>query len=259
MDSPSQSGRVIHYGGRMTADETDTSLAAEPVVARRLSDYLANVPRRGGTAEVVADALREAIMDGVIPASSWLREEEISAELQVSRTPIREAIRRLTTEGLAVHVPNQGTQVAPMALEDILAVYAVREALEGLATRLAAQRATEDVHVQLAVLQAAYAEAVAEGDVSTAAQVNLGFHRAIRDASNNPYLQRFLTLIEHSVRRFGRSTLESPGRLANSVQEHQLIIDAIVEQRPDDAELHARAHLRNAREARLQVFLRDNF
>lgn len=207
---------------------------------------------------MVTDALREAILIGTIPASSWLREEDLAAELQVSRTPVREAIRRLSSEGLAVRVPNQGAQVAPMTLEDVLAVYAVRENLEGLAARLAAQRSSDGLRMRLLQVHQEFVAATASGDVAAMAEANIAFHRAIREASGNPYLERFLTLVEHSVRRFGRSTFEASERMEATVAEHEAIMHAIVTGSPDEAEGQAREHMRRAREARLQMFLRAN-
>jgi DNA-binding GntR family transcriptional regulator len=209
-------------------------------------------------ADGVTDALREAILDGLLPASSWLREEELAAELKVSRTPVREALRRLTVEGLAVRAPNQGVQVAPMAIEDILAVYAVRENLEGLAARLAAQRAGDELAATLREAQARFEAAGAAGDVDRMLSLNLEFHRIIRQATGNQYLERFLTLVEHAVRRFGGTTFEAPGRRAETMREHGRIVDAIVERRAEDAEKLAMEHMRRARDARIQRFLESN-
>jgi DNA-binding GntR family transcriptional regulator len=223
-----------------------------------LAQYLRNRPDRGSTADAVTDALREAILDGLIPASTWLREEDIAAELKLSRTPVREAIRRLTSEGLAARMPNQGTQVAPMAIEDILAVYTVRENLEGLAARLAAQRTSNGLRDQLRDVHERFKKAVATGDTGTVSELNLEFHRAIREATGNQYLERFLTLVEHAVRRFGKTTFESRDRMDATIYEHESILAAIVNGVPDDAEVHARSHMRRAREARLAVFLKAN-
>jgi DNA-binding GntR family transcriptional regulator len=178
--------------------------------------------------------------------------------LQVSRTPVREAIRRLTSEGLAVRIPNQGTQIAPMAIEDILAVYTVRESLEGLAARLAAQRAHEPLRSRLRDVHERFQVAVKAGDAIKVSELNLEFHRTIREATENQYLERFLTLVEHAVRRFGHSTFENPRRMEATVFEHESILKAIVGGSADDAEVHARSHMRRAREARLEVFLKAN-
>jgi DNA-binding GntR family transcriptional regulator len=223
-----------------------------------LAHYLVNTPGRGSTADAVTDALREAILDGLIPASTWLREEDLAAELRVSRTPVREAIRRLTSEGLAIRIPNQGTQIAPMALEDILAVYTVRENLEGLAARVAAQRAGESLRGRLRDVHGRFQVAVKAGDAATVSELNLEFHRTIREATGNQYLERFLTLVEHAVRRFGHSTFENPRRMEATVHEHEAILNAIVSGSAEDAEVHARSHMRRAREARLEAFLRAN-
>ncbi|HEY4211664.1 MAG TPA: GntR family transcriptional regulator [Steroidobacteraceae bacterium] len=248
----------LEYGGPMVAGKTTSRAAGGKKPPARLSDYLAKVPTRGSMSDAVSDALREAILDGTIPAASWLREEDLAAELRVSRTPLREAIRRLTIEGLAIRVPNQGTQVAPVSMEDILAIYAVREFLEGLAARLAAQRGKAELHGKLRDLQQQYAKAAAADDVTGVYEVNLAFHRAIREASNNRYLENFLTLVEHSVRRFGETTFETPGRMTTSVDEHEALVDAIVNHETDEAERLARAHMREARETRVAMFLEQN-
>lgn len=226
--------------------------------AGELRGYLIDTPDRGSTADAATDALREAILDGLIPASTWLREEEIAAELQLSRTPVREAIRRLTSEGLAVRMPNHGTQVAPMAMEDILAVYTVRENLEGLAARLAAQRASEQLRTRLRDLHERFKSASVTGDASLLSDLNLEFHRAIREATGNRYLERFLTLVEHAVRRFGNTTFRDQRRVDATIYEHESILSAIVGGQAEDAEVHARSHMRRAREARLEAFLRAN-
>lgn len=215
-------------------------------------------PKRGDTAESVTDALRDAILDGLIPASTWLREEDLAAELQVSRTPIREALRRLTAEGLAVRVPNQGVQVTPMTIEDVLAVYTVRENLEGLAARLAANRAEKPLIDELTHVNAAMAECAEAEDPAKMYRLNLEFHRVIRESSGNQYLKRFLTLVEHAVRRFGATTYEIPGRMATTIEEHERIIKAIGARNPDEAEQAAREHMRHTRDARINAFVRAN-
>jgi DNA-binding GntR family transcriptional regulator len=229
------------------------------VAPSSLASYLDGASNRGSTADDVTDALREAILDGVLPASSWLREADLAEELQVSRTPIREAIRRLIAEHLVMRVPNHGAQVTPMGLEDILAVYAVRENLEGLAARLAVQRSKPaEAQERLAEIHAALCDAAARRDVPMVAAHNLTFHRTIRELAGNAYLERFLTLVEHAVRRVGRSTFEFGDRMTETVNEHGAIIAAIVAGDADEAERLSRIHMRAAREARLEAFLQQN-
>jgi DNA-binding GntR family transcriptional regulator len=252
------SGGLPRYGEHMTSRQGTAGRPPEPPQSNTFRDYLAKTPVRGSTADAVTDALREAILDGAIPATAWLREEDLATQLLVSRTPVREAIRRLVAEGLAERAPNQGTRVSPMTMEDILSVYAVRENLEGLAARLASQRSTPALRDQLMSIHVALVAAAETRDIALLGELNLAFHRAIREAAVNPYLQRFLTLVEHAVRRFGHSTFEAPGRIEATVHEHEAILVAITSAAADDAEFHARGHMRRAREARIEAFLRAN-
>jgi DNA-binding GntR family transcriptional regulator len=207
----------------------------------------------GSTTDAVTDALREAILSGVLAPSMWLREDELARSLSVSRTPVREALRRLSDEGLTVRVANRGTAIAPMSLDDILAVYLVRESLEGLAARTVALRQPQGLIDALAEVHRRM-EALAD-DVGALVRLNLDFHRLLREGSGNRYLERFLTQVEHAVRRFGRSTYDTPGRVAEMLGEHHAILAAIAAGDADEAERCAVAHMRRAREARMQQIL----
>lgn len=208
---------------------------------------------RGSTTDAVTDALREAILTGLLHQDTWLREGELAEALQVSRTPVREALRRLSDEGMTQRVANRGTVVAPITFEEILAVYSVRTSLEGLAARLAALRNPPGLVEELIGIQREMAEAVR--DDSDVSEINLRFHRAIRDAARNPYLERFLVQVENAVRRFGETTFNVPGRLDEVLVEHQAIIEAIAASDPDTAELMATSHMRKARDVRTRQML----
>jgi DNA-binding GntR family transcriptional regulator len=218
-----------------------------------MSPYLPVNQKRGQTTDAVTAALREAILDGVLPPSTWLREDEVSQAFGISRTPAREALRRLADEGLANKTANQGTVVALLSLEDILALYVVREDLEGLAARLAAFRRPPKIVTELANCQAGMASAT--DDPSRLMQLNLTFHRLIRQAAGNSYLDRFLTQLEHAVRRLPVTTFAHPGRPERALEEHAAIIDSIRKGDGAAAEAAARAHMRQAREIRLSMLL----
>lgn len=207
----------------------------------------------GTTTDAVTDVLREAILSGVLTPPTWLREDELASALKVSRTPVREALRRLTDEGLTQRVANRGTVVTSMTLDEVLAVYAVREALEGLAARSAANRVSPKLLEALQMVQSKMIDAV--GDTTETAVLNLEFHRLIREASGNSYLMRFLAQVEHAVRRFGQSTYAIPGRGEDAVTEHQGIIDAIAVGNADLAEELATQHMRKARESRVRQIM----
>jgi DNA-binding GntR family transcriptional regulator len=224
----------------------------------RLAPYLIKaVPKRGRTTDVVTEVLKEAILDGVLPPSTWLRENELATELSVSRTPIREAFGRLAVEGLVVITANQGAMVAPMTLEDILEMYVVREDLEGTAARLAAKRRSSEHVERLEAVLGEMERAIEEGRLSELPRLNLEFHGIIRRAAGNRFVDRFLTQIEHSVRRFGRTTFEMPGRARGALEEHRNLARAVIEGDPAEAERLATAHMRRARELRIRMLAEE--
>jgi DNA-binding GntR family transcriptional regulator len=223
--------------------------------ANELRAFLKAVPAHGSTTDAVTDALREAILDGRLAPSTWLREDDLARQLQVSRTPVREALRRLSDEHLAVRAAHRGTLVAPMGLDDILAVYLVRETLEGLAARMTAQRQPHGTVEALTSVHHKMIAAADLGDTAALAKLNLDFHRALREGSGNSYLDRFLTQVEHAVRRFGRTTFQAPGRTVTALAEHGAIIEAVAAADPDLAAERAAEHMRRAREVRVQEVL----
>lgn len=209
-------------------------------------------PEHGSMTDAVTDALREAILRGLFAPPAWLREDELAHALDVSRTPVREALRRLTDEGLTQRVANRGTVVSPMTLDEILAVYAVRASLEGLAARTAASRRPAGLVDDLKSVHQQMVAAAERDDPAGIAALNLEFHRLIRDATANPYLSRFLTQVEHAVRRFGQTTFSLPGRGEDAAAEHLGILEAIAAGDPDLAEERAAEHMRRARESRIR-------
>lgn len=210
---------------------------------------MAAVRPRGGATEAVSDALREAILDGVLRPSAWLREDELASVFEVSRTPVREALRRMADEGLAVKTAHHGTVVAPLTLEDVMALYVVRVDLEGLAARLAAADPHPALMAQLDEVHARMSEAAARGDVEQLSRLNLQFHRVLREGAGNSYLKRFLTQVEHAVRRVP-SGFTVEGRPDRVLAEHEAVLEAVRRGDADAAEQAARAHMRQARDAR---------
>jgi DNA-binding GntR family transcriptional regulator len=216
--------------------------------------YAGGSPENGQTADKVAHILREAIFDGALQPSSWLRESELARQLGVSRTPVREALKRLAAEGLVDITARQGAMVSRMGVEDILEVYVVRENLEGLAARLAARHRSQAHLDQLEDVLSLMARN-AEGPPKDLADLNLVFHKIIRQAAANGHLNRFLSQVEYAVRRFGRTTLEVPGRAEEAVEEHRYIVEAVAAGDAEAAERLAIEHMRRARELRIKMLI----
>jgi DNA-binding GntR family transcriptional regulator len=214
-----------------------------------------NVPARGSMPDAVADALREAILDGVLKAGTWLREAEVSRELEVSRTPVRDAFRILAAEGLVNINANQGAVVSHLTSDDILELYVVREALEALAARLAARRAPERCRERFAALIPQMRLVARDKDVAGLLQLNFEFHTIIREASGNRYLQRSLSQLWNAARRFPDPTLKLPGRIAESLREHLAIAEAISKGDVEAAERLSSQHMRHLSELRISMLL----
>jgi DNA-binding GntR family transcriptional regulator len=226
-----------------------------PAMADSVKRYFRRQSKRGSTTDSVTDALREAILDGVIPPSTWLREEELAIALEVSRTPIRESLRRLSDEHLLSRTAHRGSIVEPMTIDDVLSVYHVRGALESLAVFTVTSRPPSGLIGRLVEIQQAATACAESGDSVEGNRLNLEFHRTIRNATGNPILARFLDQVENMVRRSGVSTFADPDRVQKNLQEHEAIIQAIVSGDPDLAQDAAMEHIKAVREARVRALM----
>ena len=218
-----------------------------------LSAFLTTTPQRGEATELVTDALREAIVTGYLTAGTWLREDEVARELNVSRTPVREAFRRLADEQLLVKTTYHGTMVAPISFEDVRALYAVRIPLEGTVAGFAAEHRSDTLVSELRTINQQMAKAAADHDTDSMASLNRLFHRTLSDATANLYLQRFMLQIENAARRLPSTTYSSPERRQTVLAEHKAIIEAI---EAGDAEKASRAavlHMTRASKVRLSL------
>ena len=233
------------------------ALSVEELVGVRiaLEPYQEQFSHLTRPADVIRETLREAILDSQLQPGERLREEELASYFGVSRTPVREALQVLRAEGIVEIIPNQGARVATLTTDDILALYLVREVLEGLAARLSASRMKPDQKQQLLQILDEMEAATARNAPDEMQVLNLRFHAQLRKAAGNSYLNRFLEQVEHAVRRFGRTTFYYPGRMESSTNEHRMISEAVLASDPATAEQVAIDHMRAARRIRLQMLM----
>ena len=198
-------------------------------------------------ADQVFDRVVEAIVLGDIPAGSAISENEIAMRFGVSRGPAREAIFRLEAKGLATRAAHFGARIVDLTLEDLRALFEIRESLEGLACRLAAQRMSEAelAGIEKALAQQASEPKVASGESYYQPSGDRDFHLGIAAASQNPRLLRALSGDLSDVMRLYRfrSSL-APGRTREALREHQAIVAALKQRDPEAAESAMRAHIR---------------
>ena len=233
--------------------------STEPHVAPtdRFAPYLdRDRPRERGTASIaVTDVLREAILDGVLPPRAWLRESELAEELGVSRTPIRDAFRTLSSEGLLELSANKGAMVAPVTSEDIVELYTIREVLEGLVARLAARRIGPGDAERIEGVLERMRAAVADKRYLDLHAIDLELHQTLRRIASNRYVDRSLAHVDNAVRRFRDTTYLLPGRAESGLHEHEELAAAIIAGDAARAEQVAVAHIRRVAEQRMRMLL----
>jgi DNA-binding GntR family transcriptional regulator len=210
---------------------------------------------RSAAADGVYEALREAIVARRLLPGDRLAEEQLAKQFGVSRTPVREALLRLEAEQFATRVARRGLVVRPIPEREVLEVYAVRAALDGLAATLAAEQATPPDLARLRWISEQIREAASTSDYSRMAELNIELHEALCDAAHNGMLLHFMRQIHDWVRRFGESdtTFARPGRAAVATDEHDGIIEAIAAGDAERAGILARVHMNGAREARIAM------
>lgn len=199
----------------------------------------------------VYEAMREALRNGEYRPGDRLREEEIARRLNVSRTPVREALGRLQARRLVENAGGRGLVVRQLELRDVMDLYAMREIIEGAAARLAADHASEPEIQSLQDLNAAFAESFEAPQEM--ARLNRLFHESIYRAARNGYLDLTLGEIQDAIGTLRSTTFAVPARPEAAVVEHAGIIEAIAGRDRAGAEERARAHIRNALRARLRL------
>ncbi len=205
-------------------------------------------------AQRVYERLKEDIRAGALRRGERVREEQVARALGVSRTPVREALTRLTARGLIEATP-AGLVVATISRPQTLELYAMREVLEGSAARFAAQHAAPSEIAMLDRLSSAFETAF--GDADRLAELNRRFHSAIVDAAHNRYLVRMLDELSDALALLPGTTFQLAARGPLAVREHAAIVTAIAARDPDAAERAARLHIQHAQEARLALMQLD--
>lgn len=184
-------------------------------------------------------------------------EIQLAEELGVSRTPIREALRKLELEGFIVMVPRKGAYVADISFKDIADVFEIRAALEALAAGLAAERITDEELEEMERLVAEKAESIANQDMEKLIKVDTLFHEAIYKASRNQRLTSIISNLREQIQRYRTTSLSYPGRMQRSLEEHRSIVEAIQSRDPQIAQQVAREHIENAENSIIEAIKKD--
>jgi DNA-binding GntR family transcriptional regulator len=200
------------------------------------------------------EAIKSQILDSRYPPGSLLSEAQLAADLEISRTPIREALRQLATNGLVEILPKRGVLISRVTLEDVVEVYQLREQLECFATRLASLRATAADAAGFRSDHDRALSSLSRGRLREAYDHSILMHARIMDLAGNSRLRLFMQQLSDQVHRFGLLTLRH-GRAAQAIAEHGAIIEAIAENDGERAETLMRSHLREDRNVVLRLTL----
>lgn len=204
--------------------------------------------------DVVFNTLREAILKGDFAPGERLMEKQLAERMGVSRTPIREAIRKLELEGLVIMVPRKGAEVARITGKDISDVLEVRATLEALAVKLACKKMSDQELKDLEVVNDAFKKAADSKDVKTLIEKDVEFHDIIFHSSDNEKLIQIINNLREQIYRFRVEYIYKMTSYDGLVSEHEEIVKAMIARKGKDASNIAQEHIENQERSVLEFF-----
>ena len=206
-------------------------------------------------ADQVQQQILKSIRSGHYRPGDRIRETEVAKALGVSRTPVREALRRLESDGLLSFESWRGVVVSRLDRQQVSELYAMREVLEGAAARMAA-RHIDDAGIELLKLLLEKSQESPD-DPARLAKLNRELHQTIYSAAHNRYLLQTLGQLENALALLRGTTYAVAGRPDTAAAEHRAIVEAICSRDAEAAELAARKHIGAAQRARLRLMLEE--
>lgn len=164
----------------------------------------------------------------------------------VSRTPVREAIRKLELEGFVVMIPRRGTYVADISIRDITEIYEIRTCLDVLSAGLAAERITDEELEALNRLLVEIGQYIAENNMEKIVEADTAFHDILYQASRNERLRSIINNLREQLTGIRGRSMSYPGRLVETMDEHRALVDSIAARDVERAQNAARVHIENA-------------
>lgn len=227
--------RAYNYNGKWDI-KMDTDLKVT------INEYL---PLR----DIVFNTLRKAILKGELAPGERLMEKQLAEKMGVSRTPIREAIRKLELEGLVIMVPRKGAEVAMITEQDIKDVLEVRAALEGLAVNLACQKMSKEDIDKLLLVNDDFTKAAKNMDIDQVIEKDVEFHDVIYTSTKNKKLIQIISNLREQIYRFRVEYIRQMIDFSSLAAEHEEIVNAIVDRDGKLAREFASKHVENQEKA----------
>lgn len=195
--------------------------------------------------DVVFNTLRKAILTGELKPGERLMEIHLANKLGVSRTPIREAIRKLELEGLVIMIPRRGAEVAQITEKSLKDVLEVRRALDALCVELACERITEEELTGLREACSEFERATHTKDATTIAAADVALHDIIVHATGNARLIQLINNLSEQMYRYRFEYIKDESRHDKLVEEHRMIYESIVAKDKEQAARAAQLHIDN--------------
>ena len=199
--------------------------------------------------EDVAERLREEIFNKNLAPGSWLDEQYLAIQFGISRTPMREAIKVLASEGLVTIKMRRGAYVTEVSRADLEQIFTILSLLEGQAAKEAAMKATEDELNLLDDLHHRLEKAAADRDIEQFFEINGKFHDLIQEIAGNRWMNGVIADLRKVLKLHRRDSLTSTGRIQNSLLEHREILKALLKRDELTVETLMRKHLAQGLEA----------
>jgi DNA-binding GntR family transcriptional regulator len=206
--------------------------------------------------EVIFNTLREAIIVGELKPKERLMEVQLANKMGVSRTPVREAIRKLELEGLVEMLPRKGAHVADLSVKDIMDVLEVRSTLDGLASSLSAVRITDEELKELKHVQSQFVNYIDKDNLQGSIKKDVEFHDIIYRSSRNVKLIQIANNLREQVQRFRVIYLKDFSSSKELVKEHMDILDSILRKDPEASKMYAQKHINNQEETIIKAIKR---
>ena len=197
----------------------------------------------------VFQSIREDILSGRYEQNTELKEAAIGAELGVSRTPVREALRQLELEGLVTIIPNRGAYVNMITAKDVQDIYVIRSMLEGLCARWATQSITEEQLDSMEETLCLSEYHTSKKNYEKLYELDSLFHEQLYEAGGSRILNHILSDFHDYVKMVRKATISTSSRSVTSTEEHRAIFEAIKEKDPDKAEALAKEHVKHTIES----------
>ena len=207
--------------------------------------------------EIVFESIRNAIVEGQLLPGERLMEVQLARELGVSRTPVREAIRKLELEGLVKMETRKGAYVTPLSIRDFVEMMQIRGALEALVAKLSAENATQADIDLMHESNNKFKEAAQNNDIAGIVEHDIEFHEALYQSSGNAHLIKMLHSIREQLKRIRVEYVQTIDDKVPLIGQHESIIEYIEKHMPLEAQQVAEKHISITEKEMLDIMIQD--